>query len=87
MVLTVEEVRMAEGSADRRVQRALRMRRATVSFNEQCTCDREIQRYLNRKGSLAWKFNCFVIHQPWTFAQVVEEFQRIIKESHLFMSC
>lgn len=72
MVLTEHELLMAitKSQTDRRIRSALYGRRNTVNFIEQATCDREIQRYLLRKGTVVYKFNCNVIHQPWRFNQV-----------------
>jgi len=70
MVLTEEELMLAISSEDRRIQSNLLARWSTDSLGTQCCCDREIQRYLLRKGTAAYKFNCFIIHQPARFIKV-----------------
>lgn len=72
MVLTEQELVLAitKSSTDNRVRSALFTRRKTGNFSEQAACDREIQRYLCSKGTIAYKFNCCVIHQPWRFNKV-----------------
>ena len=71
MVLTEQELTLASMSQrDHRIRSALSTRRTTQNFSEQAACDREIQRYLLRKGSQAYKFNCCVVHQPWRFVKV-----------------
>ena len=70
MVLTEEELMLAISSDDSRIQTNLLARWTTESLGAQCCCDREIQRYLLRKGTLVYKFNCFIIHQPARFIKV-----------------
>lgn len=73
MVLTAQELLLAadKGKKDFRIYSALFTRRTTNNFAEQAACDREIQRYLLHKGTIAYKFNCCVVHQPWKFKQVI----------------
>ncbi|XP_046449764.1 uncharacterized protein LOC124198125 [Daphnia pulex] len=72
MVLTEQELVLAitKSQRDRRIRSALFTRRNTVNFSEQAACDREIQRYLCLKGTLAYRFNCCIVHQPWRFNQI-----------------
>jgi len=70
MVLTAEEMELAQGSVDWRIRRGLQTRRSTTNFSEQCSSDREIQSKLNRKGSPPYRFNCYVVHNPWRFSQI-----------------
>lgn len=72
MVLTEQELVLAinKSQRDRRIRSALFTRRKTINFSEQAACDREIQRYLCLKGTLVYRFNCCIIHQPWRFNQV-----------------
>jgi hypothetical protein len=72
MVLTEQELVLAitKSQRDRRIRSALFTRRNTVNFSEQAACDREIQRYLCLKGTIAYRFNCCIVHQPWRFNQV-----------------
>ncbi|KAK4026014.1 hypothetical protein OUZ56_015043 [Daphnia magna] len=72
MVLTENELLTAitKSQTDRRIRFALNTRRKTANFSEQAACDREIQRYLSRKGTSAYRFNCCVVHQPWRFNQM-----------------
>lgn len=74
MVLTEQELVLAvsKSQTDKRIRSALLTRRKTDNFSEQAACDREIQRYLFRKGTLAYRFNCCVVHQPWRFQQVTQ---------------
>lgn len=62
------------GKKDFRIYSALFTRKTTSNFSEQAACDREIQRYLGHKLTIAYKFNCFIVHQPWKFKQVYGTF-------------
>jgi len=80
-MLTLDEVLLAESSDDYQIQRALQFRRSTASFSEQCSCDREIQVYFDRKGSPSYRFNCLVVHQPWKFQQVTQNKSNLERKS------
>jgi len=70
MVLTTEELSLAKVSQDGRIQINWSTRQTTTNFMTQCCCDREIQRYLEHKGTQSYKFNCNIVHQASKFTKV-----------------
>jgi hypothetical protein len=70
MVLSVEQLAVAEVSSNWRVRNMLVSRRKTANFTEQCCIDREIQWHISAQTSPAYKFNCHVIHTAVKFTQV-----------------
>ena len=70
MVLSVEQLSVAQVSSNWRVRNMLENRRKTANFTEQCCIDREIQWLILAQTSPAYKFNCYVVHTAVKFTQV-----------------